>query len=760
MPRRTATGAPEQAAQGARLAHLLLFVAAPIQQQHGGAWDAFLTRSRPFLEAHCVGCHGGSEPQADLDLARAEARAGETWLQVLERVELHEMPPSSEPGPSAAERRAFVARLTGALERGRASCPTDSIDPGRPVLRRLNNVEYENTVRALFGLEFPATSFFPRDGAGYGFDTVGEALSFSALRLEQTLLAAERVAAAVFVVDDSNDPAVRRMVPEGQLAGVSVLASQGDAQVRLRLPRAGTYRVRVRAFGQQAGAQPTRMALVVGSTARARFEVSAQAPRPQTYSTTLELEGGEQRIAARFLNDYYRPENPDPGDRDRNLCIAWIEVTGPLDRPAPSAFELDLLRRFGPQLGSQREAAILRRLVRLAWRRPARSGEIERLRRVAPGHLTLVERLRLELTAILASPGFLYLVEPDASVAQTAGSRALDDHELATRLSYFLWSTPPDALLDALADAGQLGRPAVLERAVRRMLADERADALGENFATQWLQLRSLSAFEPDPDLFPGWSAQLRRSMLEETQRFFMTLVREERSVWELVEADWTWVDATLAAHYGLSGVQGDHFRRVSLAGTTRRGLLGQASVLTVTSNPGRTSPVKRGKWILEVLLDSAPPPPPPEAGALAEEELAAGASLREVLARHRDDASCAVCHDRMDPLGLGLEHFDAIGAWRATDRGLPLDASGLTPDGQLFEGPRGLAQVLRRDPRFVRTLVERLLVYALGRGLTERDGPTVRGILAALPAGEPTLFAILLEIARSEAFTRRRVGD
>jgi len=759
VSRRTAADAGDPQCQHAGLPHLLLFAATPFLQ-HGHPWDEFETRSRPFFEAHCVTCHGGAEPEAELDLAAVDSLDGEVWLEVLGRVERNEMPPSREPGPGAAERQAFVVWLTGALERARADGPSVPIDPGRPVLRRLNNVEYGNTVRALFGLEFPATTFFPSDGVGYGFDTVGEALSFPSLRMEKTLEAAERVAAAVFVVDDSRDPAVRRKEPDRRRGGVSVLASRGDAQVHVHLPRAGTYRIRMRAFGQQAGAEPTRMALVVGSTERARFEVTAQAPRPGTYTATLALEGGEQRIAARFLNDYFRPENPDPGDRDRNLFIQWIEVSGPLDRPVSSEFELDLLRRFGPELGREREEAILRRLVRLAWRRPALAGEIERLRRVAPGHISLVERLRLELTAILASPGFLYLVEPDASGAEEEGSRALDDHELATRLSYFLWSSPPDALLSALADAGELERPAVFELVVRRMLADERADALAENFALQWFQLRALSAIDPDPELFPSWSAQLRNSMLEETQRFFMTLVREERSVWELVEADWTWVDGTLAAHYGLTGVQGEHFQRVSLAGTGRSGVLGHGSVLAVTSNPTRTSPVKRGKWILEVLLDSSPPPPPPGVDALAEEELAAGASLREVLARHRADAACAVCHDRMDPLGLGLEHFDAIGAWRETDQGQPLDVTGLLPDGQRFEGAAGLARILRRDPRFVRTVVERLLTYALGRGLTDRDGPAVREILAALPDAEPTLFAIILEIARSQAFTRRRVGD
>lgn len=602
--------------------------------------DAFLEVARPFVRDYCASCHGTEVQEGALTLTgysgASSVRADpDVWGYVHERVELAEMPPRGAAMPSGAERETFLAWLADELAGSSDSTP---IDPGRPVMRRLNNAQYENAIRDLFGVHFPARERFPSDGIGHGFDTVGESLTMPELRLEKLLTAAEIIAAEVFVA-------------------------------------------------------PVR------STA----------------------------------------EHPDPAE--------------------PSAFQVELFERYGEELGQEREEAMLADLVRRLWRRPGTESELDRLGRLPGQGGILVERLRLQLSALLSSPNFIYLVESDPEGAE--GVRALTAPEISARLAAFLWSSVPDRRLDALADAGDLTDPLVYEAVLHSMLEDERAGALGKDFALQWLGLRALDEVQPDPDRFPSWTESLAVSMREETEQVFMTILREGSSAWELLEADWTIVDSRLAAHYGLEVAEGVVGHRVSLAATPRRGVLGHAGVLTVTSDPTRTSPVKRGKWVLEALLAAPPPAPPPGADSLDEDPAVVGArSMRQRLEEHREQPRCAVCHDRMDPLGFGLEVFDAVGLHRERDGEFAIDASGVLPDGRRFDGPIELVGLLRQDQRFLRAVTEKLLVYALGRGAERGDRRQVETILAGLDPEHPSLADLVLGVARSQAFLSKRVEE
>lgn len=737
---------------------------------------------RPFVARHCAACHDAQTREGDLVLtgypnAQAALADRDLWEYAAERVRLGEMPPKDRPRPSPDAARAFVGWIEGELGADDEADPWADpwADPGRPVLRRLNNTQYRNAVRDLFGVDFPANEVFPTDAVGHGFDTVGAAQALPELSLEKYVEAAETIAARAIAVDDSLDPRVRELGAEALEApfrrGAAVLSSHGDASGRVDLPRAGRYRLRAGVFAQQAGPELARAAIVVDGRALGEFEVSATpADGGQPLELEVPLEGGERRVGVRFLNDYYRPEAEDPSQRDRNLYVEWIEVTGPLDPPRQGSFQTALAERFAHLPEAEREGAILAYLVRRVWRRPASGAELARLAALPPDGAHPSERLRLQLTALLASPHFLFLVEADPPGLAPGSVRDLTGPELAARLALFLWSTVPDKDLDRLTDSGQLCEPEGLVRTVRLMLADPRSRALADGFATQWLQLTALAQCSPDRERFPTWDEDLRASMLEESRRVFDAVLREGRSAWELLDADWTFVNGPLAAHYGLEeaahsgleeegGEEGD-FRRVSLAHTPRRGVLGHAGVLTATSDPTRTSPVKRGKWVLSVLLNAPPPDPPPGADVLDDSpEARAAAPLRQRLEAHRARPECAVCHDRMDPLGFGLERYDAVGRWRVRDGEHPIDATGVLPDGRRFDGPAELVGVLRADERFPRALTEKLLVYALGRGLGRGDRRGARSILAGLDPEEPALFDIILEIVLCDAFTRRRVG-
>lgn len=723
--------------------------------------DPFAQVVAPFVQEHCAACHGADRPKAKLSLTRfqsaEQARAApETWRKVRERLAAGEMPPEGRPRPPQAEVQAVLDWIDHDI-----AAVEPAADPGRPVLRRLNRTEYRNTVRDLTGVDYPVGEEFPADTVGHGFDNQGDALSLTGLQLEKYLQAAEWIAERAIVIPEAGPPAPRRYAfdelqgPRG--ADCIALYAPAEAAARLRFAREGDYLVRVRAWGDQAGPEACQLSIQLDGVRGAPQSVAARADAPQVLEQRLHVPAGEHELSARFVNDYYHPEDPDPAQRDRNLYIGWIEVQGPLDPPQPSAFQQALFAQCGPELGAHRRRALLQTLAQRAWRRPASSAELARLERLSPPEAGLEECAQTALVALLAAPHFLYRAEPDPPGAR--GVRALDAWELATRLSYFLWSTLPDAELFAAAADGSLLQPEVLDAQLARMLQSPRARALADNFAAQWLQLRSLDRIHPDPAQFPEFDDALRQDMRDETLAFFEAVLREDRDLRELLDGRFSYLNERLARLYGIPGVQGAALREVSLEGTPRRGLLTQASILAVTSNPTRTSPVKRGKWVLDNVLGAPPPPPPPGVPVLDESpQASAAAPLRERLQRHRADPDCAVCHAKMDALGFGLEQFDALGRFREQDGAYAVDARGSLPDGRSFDGAAQLAEALAADGAFLRCLSEKLLVYALGRGLEPADRATVDRILAGLDPARPTLSDILRAIVHSDAFTHRSI--
>jgi hypothetical protein len=731
--------------------------------------DAWRTVVRPFLERHCVSCHSGPLPQGQLSLAGLASaedagRRGVPWRRLRDRVARGEMPPQGSLRPSPGARTAFLDRVAAYV------APVDPGDagasPGRVTLRRLNRREYENTVRDLLGVDVRADALFPADDVGYGFDNVGDVLSLPPVLLEKYLIAAERIAAEAIVDRDPGPPPALRFADRALEAQGGArwpgrapwaLTSNGEVYARPEVTRDGTYRIRAHAFAQQAGPDPARLELRVDGRVLAGFDVRAEQDAPEAYEAVTTLPAGTHRVGAAFVNDYFMPQAEDPRQRDRNLYVLDVEVEGPIDPLPPTAFqERHLPRPAAPGEEASRLRSFVEAVAPRAWRRPVGAEEIERLIAVAnvDPEASVEARARTALTALLVSPHFVFRVEAEPGADEE--TVALTDHQLAARLAYFLWSSLPDARLTALADAGRLRDPDALEAQAARMLRDPRATALAEGFAAQWLKLGELTALRPDPERYPGVDAALLGDMRQETLLFFEAVLREERDVRELLSADFTFANERLATHYGIPGVRGPHLRRVALPTGRRGGVLLQASVLTATSNPDRTSPVKRGKWILETLLDRPPPPPPANAGALDE---SAGpltaASVREQLARHRADPLCAACHDALDPLGFALEHYDGVGRWRAADGETPVDASGVLPDGRALAGAGDLVSILAADEAFPRSLAKHLLVYALGRGVDEADEPAVAGLAAAL-AAEPTLTRLVREIVRLDAFRLR----
>ncbi len=700
----------------------------------------------PFLEEYCLSCHAGKRAKGDVDLRRPKVAV---WRRVRRVLKRKTMPPltQEQPPPAARERAlAVLDRILGAVQ----------ADPGRVTARRLNRTEYENTIRDLLAVDFDARALFPPDEVGHGFDNIGDVLSLPPALLEKYFAAAEEVARKA-VLDESPDhpprhrfPASRLKGRQAQHQGAAWLYSPGEIFVAHDFRRAGRYVLRVRAFGQQVGTEAVKMAFRLDGRTLQVGDVPATVVKPGTYEHRLKIPAGEHRVGVGFVNDYYRPRHPDPSQRDRNMAVASIEIEGPLDRRVLPVSH----RRLVPVDKSDASfRRVVKRLAGRAWRRPLTNAETTRLlaavQKAAPKDASFESRLRVAITAVLVSPRFLFRAETDPKDAPEI--RDLDGYEIATRLSYFAWSSMPDDALFARAAAGELARDDVLVAEIDRLLHDPRASALARNFASQWLRIRGL-----DEAAGEGLDDELKEAMRTETEMFFEAILREDRPVHELIEANFTFANQRLAKLYGLPGVRGPHLRRVRVDGVRRGGVLTQASVLAMTSNPGRTSPVKRGKWILEALLDAAPPPPEPGADSLPREN-AGGKSLREQLETHRKDPKCAQCHIVMDELGFSLENYDMLGRWRDRDGKHELDTKGKLPDGRTFQGPAGLRKILRNDPRFLRSLAKHMLVYALGRGLTESDDPAVDQLVAALKR-RPRLSTLIREIVTLDAFRRRRV--
>lgn len=736
--------------------------------------ETWKTKVAPFLETHCFDCHGDDDGDAGLNLAVYTSASDltehrKTFEKIFRMINSGAMPPGDfEPLPEDDDREVVATWLEDKLFN--FDCKVVN-DPGRPTIQRLNRAEYNNTIRDLVGVDFKPADDFPSDDVGEGFDNIGDVLSLSPLLLEKYLKAAEQITARAIVSDDYSKP--RTLTKRGlnlSKAGhahdsgddfVAIL-SAGEARADFKLAATGDYVIRIEAKATQAGrdelakmefrvnGDPVHVVDVPGKKVVGQFEFKTR------------LQAGDVRIAGRFINDKMIKR------QDRNLYVRQIQLIGPENAEQPTYPALHQRLVFAvPGAGkSVKQAAteVLQTFAKRAFRRAVSGDEVQK-------YVGLVERIASQddgsynegiavaMQAILVSPHFLFRVETDSRPDDPTNGHKVNQYELASRLSYFIWSSMPDDELIKLADRGQLQNPDTLTKQITRMLRDKKSRALTENFATQWLNLRVLDELTPDPDQFKTFNAKLKADMIRETEMLFESIVKDNRPITDFIDANYSFINERLAKHYDIRGVKGNNFRRVSLKGSGRAGVLTHASVLTLTSNPTRTSPVKRGKWILENLLNDAPPDPPadvPDLDETAKEH--PGMTLREQLALHRESPTCASCHKTMDPLGFGFERFDAVGKIRSLADGKPIDPSGELPSGESFSGALELVQIVKeRREQFCRCLAEKMMTYALGRGLDYYDRCAIDQIYGRLDENELRFSSLVEGIVLSKPFLERR---
>ncbi|HBE70379.1 MAG TPA: filamin [Planctomycetaceae bacterium] len=736
---------------------------------------------QPLLEQHCFDCHSGEEADAGLALDHFDTpisflKGRSVWKLALQKMQIGEMPPPEDSELSDADRNKLIGWINETIEDFECGLQPN---PGHVTLRRLNAAEYQNTVRDLLGINYSPAEDFPGDDVGYGFDNIGDVLTLPPILMEKYLVAAEKISRYVIkspptaeVYKSKHNAASLETNDDSKSSGGTLTLSNSKtiATLREQIPRPGKYTVTITASGDQVGNEPCVMVVGLDDKVVQQVKVPNERGRPGQFSVVMRMRAGSRKIQFGFANDFYRKAEGGQAQQDRNLAVHHIEITEQKSgKQRVPASELSPYHRaiiFDPPRSESEYPAktrkILLRLASRAFRRPVADEDLDRLVKLAEEVQedgSFEESIQVALQAILISPQFLFRVEPPRQPAAFSEFRDLDEFELASRLSYFLWSSMPD---DELFRIGtdpnrSLRDPVVLRQQIRRMVADNRSNEFVKNFASQWLTLRRLDGFSPDEREFPQWNKRVETLAKFETLKFFHAVMREDMSVLRLLDAEFTYLNEELADFYGIDGVQGTKFVRVPLGGTARAGLLTQASVLAVTSNPTRTSPVQRGKWILENLLDSPPPPAPAGVPELAEKGPLVG-SLREQLEQHRADPACAGCHKLMDPLGFALENFDAIGRYREMENGQPIDARGELPDGTSVMGAQQLRAVLvaQHKEQFVECLATKMLTYALGRGLEYYDKCAVDKILATLKQDDYRFSTLIFEIVSSDPFQKK----
>ena len=774
------------------------------------------TTYKETVAKYCVTCHNERRKSGDLMLDKIvgdEVSAhADVWEKVIRKVRAGMMPPAAMPRPDAAARASLVSSLESMLDRAAREKP----NPGRPLAHRLNRAEYANAVRDLLAVDVDVSALLPPDDSSGGFDNNADVLGVSPVLLESYLDAAERISA--LAIGDPKTP------PTGELFRVRQDASQdrhieglplgtvGGILIHRTLPLDGEYQFQVRLFRTNLGTMrgleyPHQLEIAVDGVRvhLASFggdkEIASSSENPTTtgdavdgrFTAKVPLKAGPHDISVAFLEKThalntrrlqpYVRSSADTIDFSGQPHIDEVLLSGPFN-PTGVGDTASRKKIFActPKASSEEAACarkILSGLARRAYRGDVTPEDLRVLQDFyargreegapstkgssGPGG-SFEAGIDLALRRILSSPKFIFRVERDPAAVANGAAYRLSDLEIASRLSFFLWSTIPDDQLLGLAEKGELSKPAMLEQQVRRMLADPKSQSLVDNFLGQWLQLRNLKNKQPNSHEFPDFDDNLRTALQTEIELFFNSIVREDRSVVDLMTADYTFLNERLAKHYGISNVYGTHFRRVTLTDETRRGLLGKGALLMVTSHPNRTSPVQRGKWILENVLGSPPPPPPDVVPPFPEDtEARQPASVRERMEQHRRNPACASCHRMIDPAGLALENFDATGGWRTRDggtRGTPVDASGQLVDGTPINGVVELRRALVREPdTFVRTTTEKLLTYALGRGMTAADMPAVRTIVRDAQRDNYRFSSIVLEIVKSVPFQMRVKG-
>jgi mono/diheme cytochrome c family protein len=761
------------------------------------AWaqqDAPATQ-QAVIGKYCVTCHSAKLRTGGLSLQDADLNnvpaAAETWEKVIRKLRTGSMPPQGLPRPDSATVNGLASFLETSLDRAAEAKP----NPGHAAMHRLNRSEYANAIHDLLALDVDSTALLPPDDESSGFDNIADVLRMSPSLMERYLSASWNISRqAVGNMNIAPETATYRVRPDlsqdQHIEGLP-LGTRGGILVRHYFPLDAEYVIKLRlwrnTFDLMRGMEDAHQIeiSVDGNqvrlvTAGGHDEFLRMTANPGTFGAELDkqltvripLKAGPHVITASTLlrshaekDDLVKPflrTTIDGLDIMGDPSVDRLTVEGPLNPTGPGQTP-SRAKIFVCAPQDEREELpcarkIIAALLHRAYRRPIRDADLETplsfYQRRRNGKGSFGAGIEAALQFILASPEFLFRFEPDPSGLPVDAAYQLGDLALASRLSFFLWSSPPDDELLRVASEGKLHQHAVLQQQVKRMLADSRADALVDNFAEQWLFLRNLKNSSPDPQIFPDFDDNLRQAMREETKLFFQSIVREDRSVMDLLNADYTFVNERLARHYGIPNVYGSQFRRVTLTSEDRRGLLGQGSILTVTSYPNRTSPVQRGKWILTNLLGIPPTPPPPNVPALKENGDGKPLSLRERMEQHRADAVCAGCHKVMDPIGFALENFDAVGQWRTKDDGSPIDPSGTLYNGAKVDGPVALRQMLAgQQDVFAGVMTEKLLTYALGRGVEYYDMPAVRKIVRAAQSNDLRFSSLVLATVESVPF-------
>jgi mono/diheme cytochrome c family protein len=788
-----------------RLAHLTLVGAALALVTVGALRSERLAAQTPpprlaadpsphaaVLNQYCVTCHNSRLKTSGLVLDPAtlgDVGAGaETWEKVVRKLRASAMPPLGAPRPSQAAYDSVTSFLESELDRAAAARP----QLGKlPLAHRLSRTEYRNAVRDLLALgalpkEMSVDYLLPPDNISSGFDNIADLLFISPTTMERYLDAARKISR--LAVGDATMPVmvnIHRLDaehPQDERVDELPFGTRGGLSVRSDFPVDGNYLVKVDLAG--VGREPHQVEVTVDG-ARVKLETvggpppeganTRRRPPPEALELSIPLTAGPKLVGVSFVqHTEARDEStlrPRPRSRGTQPAIASVTISGPYDgkTPVDSPSRRRIFVCKPPGLAEEPACArrILSELAYRAYRRPVTGQDLQDLMpfftegRAEGGFEAGIQRA---IERMLVSSQFLFRIERQPAGVAPGTAYRVSDLDLASRLSFFLWSSIPDDELRQLAEGGRLRDAQVLERQVRRMLADPKSESMVTNFATQWLFLNDIDAKLPDEILFADFDETLRQAMRRETELFVGSVFRENRSVLDLLTADYTFLNERLARHYGIPNVKGSYFRRVTLpAGSQRGGLLGQGSILTITSYATRTSPVLRGKWVLENLLSSAPPPPPADIPALKTEGAGPDTPLtmREAMARHRASPACASCHARMDPIGFALENFDGIGRWRDADGGQPIDASGAFPGGSPFVGVQGVKRELLAQPeQFVHTVAERLLMYAVGRNLQYYDAPSVRAIVKDGAASQHTLASLVLGVVKSRPFQMREASE
>jgi hypothetical protein len=777
------------------IAGLLAWMPAPGQIPNGSS-------QRAFIDRYCVSCHTqknkvrGGVPIAldNADVSNPAADA-ELWEKVIRKMRGGLMPPPGAARPDETAARNLISWLETSLDRAAEARP----NPGRPLIHRLNRAEYANAIRDLLSLQIDAAALLPPDDSAYGFDNMAEALGFSPLLQERYVGAAMKIGALAVgdprVTPSSETYVIRQDLSQDQHIEGLPLGTLGGTRVLHNFPVDGDYVFQAKLYRTNLNIvrgleSPHDIEFTVDgervhiATIGGREDLESLFQKPTETGDAVEarlkfrapVKAGPHAVTVAFVQE---PQAAHPGRLQRYLRssvdnfdwsgqphIQVLAITGPFDNTGPgdtpSRRRIFVCHPATPAGEAPCAKQIVSTLARRAFRRPLTAADEQRI-------LSFYDSARRErgfeagieaaLQRILASPQFILRIERDSA---TGTAHPVTDLELASRLSFFLWSSIPDDTLLKLASEGSLKRPAVLEREIRHMLADPKSAALVDNFAGQWLRLRNVKNVLPNSDLFPDFDENLRQAFRRETEMFFESIIREDRNVMDLLNADYSFINERLARHYGIAGIYGSHFRRVTITDPARRGILGQGSILAVTSHAERTSPVLRGKWILENILGTPVPPPPPDVPPLKERaEGEKPRTMRDQMVEHRANPACASCHKVMDPIGFALENFDAVGAWRSRDADEAIDASGELADGTKVTGVVALREALTRQPEtFATTFTERLLTYALGRGLNYNDMPAVRRIVREA-AGENYRFsAIVMGIIRSTPFQMRMATE